>query len=229
MNRSSSSLQEGAASLPKARAGVTPAPELDLDVLMARLREEVQARKRQAAPEPARVRAEDLLDLPEAAFVMTAYRLLLRREAEPDEADRQIDRLLLGQIQRTKLLTELLQTDEAQAAGVVLDGLATARRRERMMSNPVAGVFLSVANAVRTIYLLPKRIRQFVKRVEALEQRASEGTRRIEILEQGIEALEQEVVCLRAAVYADVANSPAEPPAAPRPAALSARRRSDAL
>ena len=143
-----------------------PAPALDLDVLMALLRQEIQARKRKAAPEqappaagsePKRVRAEDLLELPEAAFVMAAYRLLLGREAEPDEADRQIDRLLLAQVQRTRLLTELLETDEARGGGVVLDGLAAASRRERMMSSPVASLFLSAANALRTVYLLPKR------------------------------------------------------------------------
>lgn len=221
MTRPVSRREKGAASAPGAPAGVASA--LDLDVLMTRLREEVQARKRQAASEQAasavteqrRVRAMDLLEMPEAAFVMTAYRALLGREAQPDEADRQIDRLLLGRAKRTDLLAELLSTDEARAAGAALEGLAQARRRERLMSNPVASLFLSAANTLRTVYLLPKRIRQFVKRVEALEQRASDAARRIE-------ALEQEVLSLRAELHAEAANAPGPEPAA-RPASLSAR------
>ena len=218
MNRPSSARKETAAPAPGAPAD---GAGLDLDVLMARLREEVRARK-QAAPvvasEPKRVRAEDLLELPEAAFVMTAYRALLVREVAPDEADRQIDRLLLGRVRRTQMLAELLDTDEARAAGATLEGLPQARVRERLMASPIASLFLSAANVLRTVYLLPKRIRQFVKRVEGLEQRASDSARRIE-------ALEQELASLRAAADAPAADIPA----APRPARVSARSTSDAL
>jgi hypothetical protein len=112
----------------------------------------------------------------------------------------------LGRVERTQLLAELLATDEARAAGTSIEGLAQARRRERLMSSPVASLFLSVANVLRTIYLLPKRIQQFVKRVEALEQRASAAASRIAALEQELASLQD-----------------AEPPAA-----LPARRRSDA-
>jgi hypothetical protein len=225
MNRPSGRLEERSASAPSAPAGVGSAPALELDVLMARLRKEVQARKRQAAPEQApseaqRVRAVDMLELPEAAFVMTAYRALLGREADPDEADRQIDRLLLGRVRRTQMLTELLGTAEARAAGAVLEGLPQARLRERLMASPIASVVLGAANTFRTVYLLPKRIRQFVKRIEALEQRASEQARRIE-------TLEQEALSLPAAL-AGATHSPVESKPAPSAASLSARRRSDA-
>jgi hypothetical protein len=239
MNQPLSSLEEDAAAAQgapavRSSAGAVPAPALDLDVLMARLREEVEARKRKAASEPAasgaaseprRVSAEDLIELPEAAFVLTAYRLLLGREAAPEEADRQIDRLLLGRLQRTKLLAELLATDEARAAGARLEGLPQARRRERLMSSPVARLFLGAANVFRTIYLLPKRIRQFIKRVEGLEQRASEEARQVEAR---IETLEQEVASLRGAIRGDAAISQTEPQPAHPSAARSARRRSDA-
>lgn len=227
MNRPSRVQEEDVVSAPGAPAD---ASALDLDVLMARLREEVQARKRHAAPEPGgpasiaapkHVRAEDLIELPEAAFVMTAYRLLLGREAGPDEADRQIDRLLLGRVMRADMLAEILETAEARAAGTTLEGLPQARLRERLMSSRVTSLALNAANGLRTLVLLPKRIRQFVKRVESLEQRASEQTRRIE-------ALEQEVLALRAVLPADGATSPAEPQPAPRRAVVSARRRSDA-
>jgi hypothetical protein len=219
-----SRLEEGSASAASSESGTPAAPALDLDVLMARLREEVQARKREAAPaaahEPKCVRAADLLDLPEAAFVMKAYRALLGREADPEEADRAIDRLLLGRVKRTELLVELLATEEARAAGATLEGLPQARVRERLMASPVASLGLSAANALRTVYLLPKRVHQFVKRVEALEQRASEQARRIE-------SLERDVLSLRTAHHAQSANSPDEPQPAPQPAALSAGRRSD--
>lgn len=257
MNRPLSSLEDAAAGGPSAPSAGTSAgvAGLDLDVLMARLREEVEARKRQAAheapapaapaaaraapagptpvAEPRRVRAEDLLELPEAAFVMTAYRLLLDREASPEEADSQIDRLLLGQVGRAEWLAGMVGSEEAaRANGAILEGLPQARRRERMMSSPITRLVLKAAHAFRTVYLLPKRVRQFVKRVEALEQRASEGGRgtetRIETLEQEVLSLQQEVLSLRAAVHADVAQSPAEAKRAARPASPSARRRSDA-
>lgn len=224
MTRPSSVRAEDGAAIAPSAASVAPA--LDLDELMGRLREEVQARKRRAAPEadapasfvaPKPVRAGELLELPEAAFVMTAYRLLLRREAEPEEADRQIDRLLLGRVRRTEMLAELQATPEARAAGSTLEGLPQARLREALMASRAASLCLSAANGLRTVYLLPRRIRQFVKRVEALEQRASESARRIEVLEQ-------EALSLRAAVEGEAAEAPAEPPAA----AVSARRRSNA-
>lgn len=227
MNRPSRVPQEDVVPTPGAAAD---ASALDLDVLMARLREEVQARKRHSAsepggpasvPAPERVRALDLIELPEAAFVMTAYRLLLGREAGPEEADRQIDRLLLGRVMRSDMLAELQGTAEARAAGATLEGLPQARLRERLMSSRVASVALNAANGLRTVLLLPKRIRQFVKRVESLEQRASEQTRRIE-------ALEQEVLALRAVLSADGAASTVEPQPAPRPAVVAGRRRSDA-
>jgi hypothetical protein len=224
MKRPSSGPEKGSASALGSDSGAS-APALDLDVLMARLREEVRAKKRVTAPaavdEPKRVRARDLLDLPEAAFVMKAYRVVLGREADPDEAGREIDRLLLGKLRRTQLLGELLATEEARAVGARLDGLPQARVRERLMSSPVASLFLTAADGLRTVYMLPKRIRQFVKRVEALEQRASEQTRRIE-------TLEQEVLGLRTAHQGDGANAPGEPQPVLEPASLSGRRRSDA-
>lgn len=222
MNRPASRLEQDAAAGPGAEPAA-PDFDLDLDVLMARLREEVQARKRDAAqaaaPEVRRVRVVDLLDLPEAAFVMTSYRALLAREPEPDEADRQIDRLLLGRVKRTELLAELLATPEAQSVGATLDGLPQARLRERLMSSPVGSLGLNAANALRTVYLLPMRIGQFVRRVEALEQRTSEQARRID-------ALEREVLSLRAALPDGSAMALDAPE--PRRTSLSARRRSDA-
>lgn len=225
MNRPASRLEDAAAAGQGLDAGAAAAPELDLDldVLMTRLREEVQARKRDAAPaaapEARRVHAVDLLDLPEAAFVMTSYRALLAREPQPDEADRQIDRLLLGRVTRTELLAELLATDEARAAAVTLEGLPQARLRERLMSSSVGSLGLSAANALRTVCLLPMRIGQFVRRVEALEQRTSEQARRID-------TLEREVLNLRAALPDESARALDQPE--PRRASLSARRRSDA-
>jgi hypothetical protein len=174
------------------------AAALDLDALMERLRAEVEQRRSQASAGGAgggqRYDAQALLDLPDAEFVATARRFILGREAGADEVGRDLDRLLLGRVSRTAFLQELMSSAEGRARGVPLEGLARAIRRERMRDGVVSRWLLNAAQVFRTIYLLPRRIRQFQKRVDLLERRAADVALRIEALERSLQAREASVV-----------------------------------
>jgi hypothetical protein len=179
--------------------GNDEAPKLDLDALMERLRAEVdERRRRSASPHVARPATIDgrvshtartLLDLPEAEFVAAAHRAILRREADTDEIDRRLDRLLLGEVTRVGLLRELTSSREGREGGVKIAGLWRAEQYERIRSGPVADWFFNFLQALKTASLLPRRAAQFVRRVDALEKRVAEAALRVEALEQALHDL----------------------------------------
>jgi hypothetical protein len=184
---------QGAGEEPQAQAG---APALDLDVLMARLRAEVEARKsraqgRAAVPAPNRPwRASRLLRLPEAEFVRAAHLAALGREPTPLEADLGLDRLLLGAQRRTALLKELADSAEGRAHGARIQGLGAAALGEHLRESPYLRWLFDLSNAVRTVVIFPRRIVQFVRRVEALEARCADLSLKVEALEETIRKLE---------------------------------------
>ncbi len=174
-------------------------PKLDLDALMERLRTEVEARKLQAgSPDAASgailggrtaYSARLLLDLPEAEFVVTAHRAILRREADADEVGRHLDRLLLGEVTRAGLLHELMHSQAGREGGVKITGLWRAEQGERIRNGLVARLYFDFLQTLKTISLLPKRIAQFVRRVDGLEKRAAETALRIDALERALHDL----------------------------------------
>lgn len=173
------------------------APLLDLDELMERLRSEVEARKRQARKDEAVTAGalaadyeiDALLALPDAQFVRAAYQLALDRAPSEHEAAGSLNRLLLGRVSRSGLLREFVDSDEGRGRGARIEGLSRAEQRERANRSVVGRLFLDIASGWRTLRLLPKRIRQFVRRVEWLEQKLSDANLRLDALEREMAAL----------------------------------------
>jgi hypothetical protein len=174
------------------------APALDLDALMARIRAEVEERKRKAVAEVAQSvngagiaananaprRADALLALPDAEFVREAYRAALGREPEQPELVALRDRLLTRSITRTGALKELLKTEEAKRRNARIDGLSTTMLRDSFQRSALARWFTQLRSTIRTVYLLPHRIRQLLKRIDMIERTGAETAQRTEELDR---------------------------------------------
>jgi hypothetical protein len=163
---------------------------------MAQLRAEVEARKsraqsRVAVPPPSKTwRADRLLRLPKAEFVRTAYLAVLGREPTPSEADSSLERLLLGDVRQAGLLSELVQSAEGRTRGAKIRGLGAALMVEQLRESPYSRWLFDWANGARTVVLFPRRVVQFVRRVEALEARCADLSLKVDGLEEAIRKLE---------------------------------------
>jgi SAM-dependent methyltransferase len=178
-----------------------PNPTLDLDTLMERLRAEVNERKRQDSTDlpdsgtaaSRRHRIDTLLAMPDAEFIRAAYAAIFARK--PTDAELAIgrDRLLSGEIGRTRLLREFLGSDEARKCGARIEGLRRREITDSLRQSVPAKWAMNVAHAARTIYLLPRRIGQFLKRVDAIERTAGETALKTNLMsgrvEEAIQAL----------------------------------------
>jgi hypothetical protein len=171
------------------------APILDLDDLMKRLRAEVEARKGQPATTSAQINhsIDALLAMPDAEFVTAAYHSALDRAPSAHEASGSLNRLLLGRVTRTGLLREFVDSKEGRGRGARVDDLAIAEQRERASRGAVARLFLDIRNGLRTLYLLPRRIGQFVRRVDALEGKLADANLRLDALQQEVAVLKSSV------------------------------------
>jgi 2-polyprenyl-3-methyl-5-hydroxy-6-metoxy-1,4-benzoquinol methylase len=164
-------------------------PKLDLDELMERIRAEVAERKRQAGEASptngldvsntvpdvmARVlTARELLALPVAEFVRASYVALLGREPQPDEFIVLRDRLLVGHVGRMRVLREFRASREGRARGLHVEGLTREFVWDRIYWSPPAKFGRLVGRVAIDIWRLPRNIRQFIARVEALERHAA--------------------------------------------------------
>jgi hypothetical protein len=168
---------------------------LDLDALMTRVRAEVEARKQQAAADasivaaPRKYDADGLLALPAAAFIRESYSTIFGRAPDEQEFATLRDRLLTGNVTRSGVLKELLDTDEAKARNARIDGLFGSVARDNFRRSAPGRWLAQIGHALRTIYLLPKRIGQFLKRVDAIERTASETALKVDALDQKLAAL----------------------------------------
>jgi hypothetical protein len=168
---------------------------------MEKLRGEVNARKRHASAPPTSTppgsaatsrgySIDRLLSLPDAEFVRTAYNAIFAREATEAEFTRSRDRLLTGEIGRTRLLRKFLRSDEARKRGARIEGLRRREFTDWIRHSAPARWAMSAAHTVRTIYLLPRRIRQFLKRVDGIERTAGETALKVNQLLTRVHLLE---------------------------------------
>jgi hypothetical protein len=185
-------------------------PALDLDLLMARVRAEVEARKSQASIDarksadggamPAkaarRTRASALLALPNVEFIKESYFAALGREPEEYELTELRDDLLTGQITRFGALRELLDSKEAKQRNSRIAGLRQSEILDAIRRSAPARWLVQAGKAIRTVYLLPRRIPQFLKRVDAIERTAREAAFKTEELDQKLAAASQAIQSL---------------------------------
>lgn len=172
-------------------------PELDLDRLMERIRAEVAERKRLAeiaAPVSVQATADsdfatrrwtarDLLALPGAEFARCVHIAFFGREPKPHEFTLLRDRVLVAHVGRTRILREFRGSPEARASGRRVEGFWRASAWDRLYWSPPAKCGRSLGRVFWQVYRLPRRIREFVARVEMLEQRATEASGAIRALQ----------------------------------------------
>jgi SAM-dependent methyltransferase len=173
------------------------APELDLDQLMERIRAEVAERKQPAGPASPLVdqvvpdsdfatrhwTARDLLALPGAKFARAVHLAFLGREPKPDEFIRLRDRVLIAHVSRMRILREFRVSPEMRASGRKLAGFWRASALDRLYWSPPAKFGRSVGHQFARFCRVPRRIREYIARIEALEKRTAEANAAIRNLQ----------------------------------------------
>lgn len=171
----------------------------DLDNLMKTIREEVAERKHRAAAtmptEPLPVSAADsanrswtageLLVLPAADFARAVHFAFLGREPSPDEFVRLRDRLLVHGVGRMRILREFRRSPEARIRKPRVKGLMQQFAWDRLVWSPPAKFGRAVGRGVHNLWLLPRRVREFIGRLEVLERRSVETTAALRNVQSG--------------------------------------------
>ncbi|MGI6245330.1 MAG: hypothetical protein ACOYJQ_06145 [Pseudochelatococcus sp.] len=198
----------------------------DLDALMQRVRADVEARKARANAEIAAVNGADVIPPPvdaarldytatellahyDVVFMRAAHLAVLGREPAGEDAARFLQRLRLGEMSRIEVIDALAATDEAQARGARISGLARERFVERVRRSLLGRKLAALARIMRNIPRLASYMRQVVARVDAAERKVQQLERRLEEtiearkaseaqLGQRIQALTQQIGALEA-------------------------------
>ncbi|MGH6878867.1 MAG: class I SAM-dependent methyltransferase [Rhizomicrobium sp.] len=174
------------------------APKLDLDELMERIRAEVSERKRlSGAPTPPaetaipeadfaahRWTARQLLALPASEFVRAVHLAFLGRDPMPEEFVRLRDRLLVSHVGRMRVLREFGALPEARARRLSVEGFWRESARDRLYWSPPAKFGRFLGRLVGNTYRTPRRIREYIARIEMLERRAAEAAAAIRTVRQ---------------------------------------------
>jgi len=183
--------------MPETESAATP--KLDLDQLMEQIRAEVTERK-QSSGEPAasgladapvaapdfavrRFNAREILAMPVPEFVRASHLALLGREPEPDEFVRLRDRLLVNRVGRMRVLREFRRSREGLATRRHVEGLWRAFAWDRVYWSPLAKFGRFVGRLIGALLRVPRRIREFIVRLEVLERRAAEAAAAIRTMQ----------------------------------------------
>lgn len=105
----------------------------------------------------------ELLAYRDRAFVLNAYRAILRRDPEPSGLEHHLSRLRLGASTKVDLLSDLRWSPEGLARGVHVDGLLLPTLLQRWKRKRLVGPVISWVHALLRLPALADRI----ARVEA--------------------------------------------------------------
>jgi O-antigen chain-terminating methyltransferase len=161
---------------------------LDVENVMARVREEVARRRGHAAPSPQRAPAgvsvawagalpplahkpeyslHELLVYADRAFVENAYLAVLRRQPDPDGLVTHLDKLRSGEATKVEILAHLRWSAEGVARGVHVDGLLVPYTLQRWRRKRFIGPVITWLHALYRLGALSTR----VSMVEAVQAR----------------------------------------------------------
>lgn len=161
----------------------------DLDVLMQRIRADVEARKAQAdaqavaagtaaqvLPPPvdaARLQytAAELLSFYDAVFLRAAHLAVLGREPRGEDAAGLLQRLRLGEVSRVDIIDTLRATDEANARGARISGLGQERFAEGIRRSALGRKLAALVRISRNIPRLASYMKQVIARVDGTERK----------------------------------------------------------
>lgn len=194
----------------------------DLDVLMRRIRADVEARKAkadaqvigatsaQALPPPvdsARLQftAAELLGFYDVTFLRAAHLAVLGREPQGESAAKLLQQLRLGQVSRLDIVDALRATDEAHARGARVTGLERERFLEGIRRSLLGRKIAALARISRNIPRLASYMKQVITRVDATERKVAhlegqlaEALSARETLEASTQALSRRIEALEA-------------------------------
>jgi O-antigen chain-terminating methyltransferase len=128
-------------------------------------------------------RARELLTLPTAEFVRASHLAFLGREPTAAEFLNLRDRILVSHVGRMRILREFRDSQEARARGQQLRGFWRASTGDRLYWSPPAKFGRFVVGLIGGIYRSPRRIREYIARIELLERRAAEASATIRALQ----------------------------------------------
>lgn len=192
----------------------------ELDVLMQRVRADVEARKVRAAatetqavagnagapalPPPVdagrlRYSAAELLAFYDVVFLRAAHIAVLGREPEGDAPARLLQQLRLGEIGRVEVIDVLRASDEAQARGASITGLTRERFSDGVRRSIAGRKLAALLRISRNIPRLASYMRQVISRVDTTERKMAQLEARLNEAQAAREAAEGQ---LRAQVEA---------------------------
>jgi O-antigen chain-terminating methyltransferase len=108
-----------------------------------------------------RYHVNDLLRYHDRAFVLAAYRAVLKRSPDDTELSRDLNRLRSGNVNKIDLLATLRFTPEGRAKGVQLDGLVLPALIRRLGQLPLVGYVIRLGIAFVRLPNLIRDQREF--------------------------------------------------------------------
>ena len=128
----------------------------------------------------------------DAAFIQVAYASLLGREPDPQGFAHYLDLLHLGH-SKAEILSAIRNSEEGQARGTQVDGLAMHARLTRLLKKPVVGKLAQIAMAVVQLPTSLRNQRRFDDHLISVLGQVQENARaQSERLRQAVELLAAE-------------------------------------
>jgi O-antigen chain-terminating methyltransferase len=224
-------------------------PDIDVKQLLQRIREELaRAQTIRSAPNlagPAFRRSppraadmailpqqpayalRDFLDYHDRAFIVSAYRGVLRRDPDPSGMDNFLGKLRNGDYTKIEILGRLRFSREGRRHGVRIRGLTLPFAVQTACRLPVFGYVIAWLNALIRLPLLIKNWQRFeAYTIHRLDQQQRTVAQRgdIDQINDLLEQLQQEIRQLAATQASGAAEASQRPSIAPSSIAASARK-----
>ena len=226
-------------------------PDIDVNQLLQRIREELaRAQAGGSAPNfaspsfrrlPSRTTAmailpqqpayalRDFLDYHDKAFIVSAYRGVLRRDPDPSGMDNFLGKLRSGDYTKIEVLGRLRFSREGRSYGVRIRGLTAPFVMQTACRLPVIGYGIAWLNALIRLPLLIKNWQRFetytIHRLDQ-QQRTAADRGDIDQINDLLEQLQQDIRRLSAIQANDAAKASQRSSIAPSSITISARNQS---
>jgi SAM-dependent methyltransferase len=121
----------------------------------------------------------DLLDRHDEDFVRNAYRVILRREPEPEGFERYLEGLRSGELSKREVLARLRYSPEGRARSVTIPGLLPYYVLYRALRVPVLGYLAAVGAYVIQLPAIARNVRRLEATSNATSREIAQQAKRI--------------------------------------------------
>ena len=121
----------------------------------------------------------DLLDRHDEDFVRHAYRVILRREPEPEGFARYLEGLRSGELSKREVLARLRYSPEGRARSVTIPGLLPYYVLYRALRVPVLGYFAAVGAYIIRLPSIARNVRRLEATSDATSREIARQAKRI--------------------------------------------------